>query len=93
MQCHCPHGTSEEGYPKIMPFLPQAHAVSGCDSVARYHGIGKATVVKAMKKKNFQGFVKLGNLECEMEYVLKEATDFIGECYEISTGKYMSEKR
>ena len=33
------------------------------------------------------------NLECEMEDVLKEATNFLGECYGISTGKDMSEKR
>ena len=35
----------------VTSFL-SAHAISGCDSVCRYHGIGKLTVIKTMLKKN-----------------------------------------
>ena len=48
-------GGTVQRHQEIIPFLPQADAVSGCDSAARYHGIGKATVVKVMQRKNFQG--------------------------------------
>ena len=30
----------------LMPCILAAHAASGCDNVAPYHGIGKITVVK-----------------------------------------------
>ena len=69
-------GESVRKHPEIMPFIIQAHAVSGCDSVCHLQGIGKATVVKVMKKKCL---IHLGNLDSTMEDVITEATDFIGE--------------
>jgi len=32
---------------KIVKELLPAHAISGCDTVGAYHGIGKGTVVKS----------------------------------------------
>ena len=34
---------------KIVKELLPAHAISGCDTVGAYHGIGKGTVVKMLK--------------------------------------------
>ena len=62
-------------------------------SVARYYGIGKATVIRAMMRKDFHGFEHFGNLDSKIEDVMVEATNFIGECYGISVGEDMSEKR
>ena len=67
--------------------------MSGCDSIARYHGIGKATVVKVTKKKDFKGFIHFGNVEARIEDVIEKPTDSIGECYGITAGNDMSEKR
>ena len=83
-------GESVRKHCEIMPFILQAHAISGCDSVCRLQGIGKATVLKAMKKKDL---IHLGNLDSNIDDVIAEATDFIGECYNIPAGKDMSEKR
>lgn len=33
----------------IMSSILSAHALSGCDTVAPYHGVGKRTVVKKLK--------------------------------------------
>ena len=34
---------------EIIPSILAAHAASGCDTVAPYHGIGKASIVKNLK--------------------------------------------
>ena len=78
---------------EIVPFILQGHSISGCDSVARYHGIGKTTVVQKMMKKSFKGFIHFGNLDSKIEDVIEEATEFIGDCYGITSGKDMTEKR
>jgi glutamate racemase len=75
---------------EIIPSIVPAHAISGCDSVCHLTGIGKTTVVKTMQNKSL---VHIGNLDSPMAEVVTEATDFIGECYNISSGKDMSEKR
>ena len=77
----------------IMTSILPAYGISGGDSVARYHGIGKATVLKTLKKKTFSGFEHFGKPEYSMEDVLSEATSFIGDCYDITAGADMSEKR
>ena len=46
-----------------------------------------------MQKKNFKGFVHFGNLDSNIDDVIEEAANFVGECYGILTGKDMSEKR
>ena len=86
-------GETVKKHQDIVPFPPQADVVSGSDSVARCHGIGKASVLRTMQKKNFKGFLHFGNLDSDINDVIEEATEFIGECYGIPTGKDMSEKR
>lgn len=63
----------------IIPQLLPAHALSGCDTVAQVNGIGKATVVKQLKR----GYKldSIGNLEVDMKTVNTEATSFIAACY------------
>ena len=34
---------------EIIPSTLAAHAASGCDSVAPYHGVGKASIVKKLR--------------------------------------------
>ena len=63
----------------IVPQLIAAHAVSRCDTVGCYHGIGKTKVVKALSagiELNHSGDPK-SSLDDDM----KESTHFIGACY------------
>ena len=82
-------GESVRKHSLIMPFILQAHALSGCDSVCRMHGIGKPTVIKAMHKKPL---TLLGNPDAKIDDVVQEATEFIGICYN-TNGTDMSSKR
>ena len=74
---------------KIKNILP-AHAISGCDSVCKFMGIGKPKALAAMEKKTLN---HLGNLDASIEDVVSEATEFVGLCYNMTKGKDMSEKR
>ncbi len=56
------------------------HALSGCDTVASYFGIGKTKVVKVLEARN-----RLNHLEnpsANLEDVLCESTAFIAACYD-----------
>ena len=35
-------------YEELMPSLLSAHALTGCDTVAAYYGIGKLTMLKSL---------------------------------------------
>ena len=83
-------GNTVRKHINIMPSLIQAYAIGGCDSVGQLYGIGKTTIIKILEKKTF---VHMGNVECKIEDVISEATDFIGECYKIPMGDNMTEKR
>ena len=78
-------GESVRKHSVTMPFILQAHALSGCDSVSRMHDIGKPTVVKAMHKKPL---TLLGNPDAKIDEIVHEAT----ECYN-TNGINMSSKR
>ena len=64
----------------IVPQLISARAVSRCDTVGCYHGIGKTKVVKALSagiEVNHSGDPK-----ASLDDVMKESsTHFIGACY------------
>ena len=63
----------------IVSFLIAAHALSGCDTVAQFHGVGKLSILK-----RFSDGKKLSSLECcnaNMNDVFAEATRFISDCY------------
>ena len=63
----------------IIPFIVSAHALSGCDTVAPYHGVGKMTVVKKLKEG--KELTAIGHLKADMKDVIEEATNFISNCY------------
>ena len=56
----------------IAPYLLAAHALSGCDTVAKPYGIGKKTAIKVLQK----GYRldKIGDTKANFEDVIKEAT-------------------
>ena len=63
----------------IVSHLLAAHALSGCDTVAKLSGIGKATIVK--KLQNGHTLDQVGEKDANIDGVIAEATKFIGACY------------
>ena len=63
----------------ILTHLLPAHILTGCDTVSYIWGIGKSTVVKALK--TGLTLSKLGCLQEPMVDVISEATKFISACY------------
>ena len=64
----------------IIPDLPAAHALSGCDTVATYFGIGKGTVLKNLIAAP-NSLSQLGCLNAQLADVIDQSTQFIGACY------------
>lgn len=68
-------------FESIISSLPAVHALSGCYSVAPFHGIGKKKVLKCLQSgKQLQ---KLNDIESCIAEVMKECTTFIASCYGI----------
>ena len=68
-----------------------AHGLTGCDTVAKLHGIGKCTVINKLKDGfTFQYF---GDLNSSEDDVIAEATKFIGSCYGSKHVEDMSQLR
>ncbi len=63
----------------IIPHLLSMHAITGCDTVSKPHGIGKTTALASLKNGHFPP--PLGNLNVPHEDLIKQATSFIGVCY------------
>ena len=63
----------------VVPHLLAAHGLTGCDTVAKLHGIGKGTVIKKLKEGHTLDH--LGNLDSSVDEPVMEATKFIGACY------------
>jgi hypothetical protein len=74
-----------------VPHLLAAHALSGCDTVAKPYGIEKKTVVKFLKRGLMLN--KLGDTSAAIEDVIKEATSFITACYGMDDQSTMSSTR
>ena len=83
-------GATARKHPEKIKNILQAHAISGCDSVCKFMGIGKTKALTAMDKKTL---AHLGDLDASISEVVSEATEFIGSCYNMMKGKDMSEKR
>lgn len=69
----------------IIPCLLGAHALSGCDTVPTYFGIGKGTVVKNLKAAP-DSLTLLGCPGTPLSDVVDQATRFIGGCYSNKVG-------
>ncbi len=60
--------------------LPAIHALSGSDSTASLHGIGKATLVKVAKEKHLS-LNMMGDTNVNFDTVLQQATRFMSAAY------------
>ena len=75
----------------IIPNLLAAHGLTGCDTVAKLHGIGKGTVITTLKRG--YTFTQLGHLNSSLDDVMREATSFICACYGSKHKEDLSEAR
>jgi len=74
----------------VKELLP-AHAISRCDTVGAYHGIGKGTVVKMLKAGH--KLSAIGDVDSSHEEVTRQATKFISACYGYPNSKSLFEAR
>ena len=75
-------GSTVNQHQDIMKGLLACHALSGCDTVAKFTGIGKATALKVLKSHNFP-LLTIGNPDAAFGEVVEEATAFVAACYGI----------
>ncbi|KAJ8027560.1 hypothetical protein HOLleu_32732 [Holothuria leucospilota] len=68
-----------------------AHALTGCDTVACYYGIGKGTVVKMLREGYSLSF--LGEIDAPGQEGIKQATSFMTDWYGQNGIKSMSDAR
>ena len=74
---------------QIIQHLPDAHALTGCDTVAQLWGRGKGTcrnILEMGKPLN-----KLGDVDADIKEVMEEGTSFIAACYGSKVRGNMSE--
>ena len=71
----------------ISELLPP-HALSGCDTVAMCHGIGKGKMLKAVQSRCSLSL--LGDVHAHMEDIMKQATAFMCKCYNMSNAATMT---
>lgn len=84
-------GETVKKHSSIISELLAAHALSGCDTVACYFGIGKGKIVKVLR--SGLSLSLLGDERAEMNDVIEQATSFISACYGQHGCKQMSETR
>ena len=70
--------------------LSAAHAVSGCDSVPKLHGLKNKLVCSLLQKYPLQHF---GEASADISDVIQEGKTFIAAHYGITNTKDMSEIR
>ena len=76
---------------EIVEGILLAHTLSGCDTVASYFGIGKATVLKTLR--SGYSLNLLGATGHSMKSVIQQATSFISACYGQTNCSATSETR
>ena len=76
---------------EIVTNLLPVHAISGCDTVACYLGIGKGRVIKHLKEEC--DLSAIGNVDAPLQQVIDEATCFISACYGMKNSTDMSHTR
>ena len=64
----------------IMPNTLAAHALSGCDKVGSYFGIGTPTVIKALKN-NTMSLASIGELSSFLQLCETEGTNLLLSCH------------
>ena len=69
-----------EKHADIAPHILAAHALSGCDTVSALYGIGKPTVINALRKGNIS-LPSIGELSLPVGEVIKEGIALFLQCY------------
>lgn len=64
----------------VMSNLLAAHGLTGCDTVATYHGIGKGVALKILRS-GALSLSKVGDVTASIQDALLQATPFILSCY------------
>ena len=75
----------------ILQLLP-AHALNGCDTVPMCHGIGKSKMLKVVMAGKYS-LSLLGDVNANMEDIIKQATAFMCRCYNVEGAATMTEAR
>ena len=73
-------GATASEHGQLLSQLPAAHALSGCDTVAQYFGVGKSTVIKVLKSG-----VEWQKLTKDIGDIIEEATAFMAACYGVQS--------
>ena len=64
----------------IMGDLLAAHGLTGCDTVATYHCIGKGVALKVLRSETLS-LSKVGDMTLSVEEALEQSTSFMLSCY------------
>ena len=72
-------GETAKRHKDIVGDLLAAHALTGCDTVGAYYGVGKTKAVKVLE--SGYTFEYVGNPDADMKAVISEATSYIAACY------------
>jgi hypothetical protein len=72
--------SSVEKHQAVMNNLLAAHALTGCDTVATYFGIGKGVALKALKS-NAHNLSKVGDTNSSLQDAIQQSTRFMLSCY------------
>ena len=62
-----------------MTNLLHAHAISGCDTVACYLGIGKGRVIKHLKEGC--DLSAIGNVDAPLQQVIERIKAYLAQCF------------
>ena len=60
--------------------LLAAHGLTGCDTVATYHSIGKGVTLKVLRSETVS-LSKVGDMTLSVEEALEQSTSFMLSCY------------
>ena len=83
-------GSSVKMHEKIVPFLPAAHALTGCDSVPSMFNIGKVKVISILTEMELK---YVGRKDANMDDVIQEGKSFVARCYGIKNKIQISDIR
>ena len=75
---------------EIIPSLPAAHGMSGCDSVPMVYGIGKTKVCSVLRDVSL---LQLGDVTADETIMIEEAKTFVARCYGIKNKTSMADVR
>ena len=78
--------------PAVMEDILAAHGLTGCDTVATYHGIGKGIALKVLRSGGLS-LSKVGDITSSVQDALGQSTSFIVSCYGYPESAYLTDAR